>query len=179
VHTLAWGPRRRRMNGGSMTLTVADRTAAAPHVILLDARAEGLDEAELRARAREVAAASPGRFTSRAYRFPFALIASHEAAVGVDIERVEPRDEDFADSIRTPSERMAGWPEDADRFFSSLWSSKEALAKALGDALKYDPRRLEGPRVWPDGRAGCWSAHPLELGQEHVGWVCWRVPGPS
>ena len=168
------------MNGGSMVLPVAGPTAATPHVLLLDARGDGLDEGELRERAREVAAASTVGFTSRAYRFPLALVASHEAPVGVDIERVQSCGKDFADSIRTPSERMAGWPEDdADRFFTSLWSSKEALAKALGDALQYDPRRLEGPGAWPDGCAGRWSAHQLELGQEHVGWVCWQVSAPS
>lgn len=145
-------------------------------MILIDARADGLDEAGLRARARQVAAAgAAGSRSSRSYSFPLALVTWNDGAIGVDIERVEPCDEAFADSIRTPSERTAGRPEgDADRFFTSLWSSKEALAKALGDALAYDPRRLEGPGAWPDGSSGPWRARPLELGPEHVGWVCWR-----
>jgi hypothetical protein len=157
-----------------LTLDVADVALAAPRVMLLDARRHRLDEAGLRARARELAAASGGCFTSRSYRFPLALVACHEAPVGVDIERVESCSEDFAHSISTPSERAAGWPEeDCDRFLTSLWSSKEALAKALGDALRYDPRRLEGPGAWPEGRSGPWSARALALGPEHVGWVCW------
>ena len=53
----------------------------------------------------------------------------------------------------------------------------DAVAKALGDALGYDPRRLEGPGAWPDGCAGRWSARALQLGPEHVGWVCWRHDG--
>lgn len=61
-----------------------------------------------------------------------------------------------------------------DRRITSLWSSKEALAKALGDALDYDPRRLEGPGAWPEGRSGSWRARALEPAGEYVGWVCWR-----
>jgi hypothetical protein len=62
-----------------------------------------------------------------------------------------------------------------DRRITSLWSSKEALAKALGDALHYDPRRLEGPAGWREGRAGSWRARALDVGEEYVGWVCWRA----
>jgi 4'-phosphopantetheinyl transferase superfamily len=148
-------------------------------VWLIDARAAGArDEASLRELARTGSTEAGAPFTSRSYHFPFALVAAHSAAVGVDIERVEPCDAAFADSIRTPAELSAGPPrEDHDRYFTSLWSSKEALAKALGDALAYDPRRLEGPGAWPDGRSGPWSARALELGPEHVGWVCWRRDG--
>jgi phosphopantetheinyl transferase len=148
-------------------------------VRLIDARTSGLeDEAVLRERARERSAQAGAPFTSRSYSFPFALVAWHSFAVGVDIERVQPCDEAFGDSICTPAERAAGAPPgDPGRFFTSLWSSKEALSKALGDALEYDPRWLEGPGAWPDGSSGPWSAHPLELGPEHVGWVCWRRDG--
>ncbi len=159
-------------------VAVSDVAGGAPRVVLIDARTDGLDETGLRARAHEVAASGAGRFSSRSYRFPLALVAWNDGPIGVDIERVEPCDRAFADSIRTPSERITGWPEgDSDRFFTSLWSSKEALAKALGDALAYDPRRLEGPGAWPDGRSGPWSARALELGPDHVGWVCWRRAG--
>jgi phosphopantetheinyl transferase (holo-ACP synthase) len=93
----------------------------------------------------------------------------------VDIERVQRCDEAFAASIQTPRERVALPVQgDRDRHFTSLWSGKEALSKALGDALAYDPRRLEGPLGWPDGRSGPWRAARLEVGAEHVAWVCWR-----
>jgi phosphopantetheine--protein transferase-like protein len=89
--------------------------------------------------------------------------------VGVDVERIERFDGALADSIRTPAERDAGWPEaDPDRHFSSLWSSKEALAKALGD-----PRRLDGPAAWPQGRSGPWRATAVEVTDGHVAWLCW------
>jgi hypothetical protein len=146
-----------------------------PQVHLIDARLAGLDEEGLRAASREQAARSGAAFTSRSYRFPLALIACHEAPVGVDIERIEPCDEAFGDSISTPAERAAR-PQrlERDRFFISLWSSKEALSKALGDALAYDPRRLEGPGSWPQGRSGSWRAAALEVGPGHLAWLCWR-----
>lgn len=147
-----------------------------PEVHLIDARKEQLDQAGLKARARKACEISQAPFTSRSYRFPLALVACHYAAVGIDIERVESCEEGFADSIRTPKELAEGSPAiDRDRFFTSLWSSKEALSKALGDALDYDPRRLEGPGAWPDGRAGPWRASALEVGSEHVAWLCWHT----
>jgi hypothetical protein len=149
----------------------------APTVQLIDARtADAPDEAALRELARKACAEAAAPFTSRSYRFPFALVAAHTAAVGVDIERVEPCDAAFADSIRTPAERAAGPPrEDHDRYFTSLWSSKEALSKALGDALDYDPRRLEGPGAWPRGRSGPWRAEHLDVADGYVAWLCWKA----
>jgi hypothetical protein len=145
----------------------------APIVRLLDARDERLDEAGLRARAVEQCR-GPGR-TSRSYRHPLALVALHDGPVGVDIERVGELDARFAAAVCTQAERgryaagglPAGW-------LSDLWCSKEALAKALGDALRYDPARLDAPLDWPDGRAGPWRARRLQVPEGHVGWVCWR-----
>jgi phosphopantetheinyl transferase len=150
-------------------------SAGAPDVRLIDARAGGLDQEGLRARAREIS--SSASFASRSYCFPWALVALHAAPVGVDIERISSCEESFADSIRTPAERAAGWPGgEVDRHVTALWCSKEALSKALGDARDYDPRRLEGPGAWPHGRAGPWRAAPLQVDGEHVAWLCWREP---
>jgi hypothetical protein len=141
---------------------------------VIDARTAGLDQDGLRARAREISEASGASFVSRSYCFPLALVALHAAPVGVDIERIGSCEESFADSIRTPAERATGWPAgELDRHATALWCSKEALSKALGDARDYDPRRLEGPGAWPDGRAGPWRAAPLRIDGEHVAWLCW------
>jgi 4'-phosphopantetheinyl transferase superfamily len=151
---------------------------AEPAVRLIDARALGLaDEAALHVHVREQCAQAGARYASRSYSFPYALVAWHSAPVGVDIERVAPCDEAFADSIRTPAERAAATPRaDSDRDITSLWSSKEALSKALGDALDYDPRHLQGPEAWPDGRSGPWRAVMLDLADDkHVAWLCWRA----
>jgi hypothetical protein len=150
--------------------------APLPHVVLLDARRRGLEgAAALQGWARATAPPGAGH-VSRSYSFPYALVAWHDGPVGVDIERVAPCDAAFADAIRTPAERAAGVPggEARDRAVTSLWCSKEALAKALGDARRYDPRRLEGPPSWPAGQAGPWRAQSLVAPAGHVAWLCWR-----
>ncbi len=146
-----------------------------PGLALLDATAEGLDERGLRERARSLADASGAAAVSRSYSHPLALVAWHSDRVGVDIERVVPCDESFGRSICTPEEEAdEPWRRDED--IISLWASKEALAKALGDALRYDPRRLDSPCGWTDGRSGPWRARRLRVGAEHRAWICWREP---
>jgi 4'-phosphopantetheinyl transferase superfamily len=146
-----------------------------PTVWLLDARDPRLDESGLRRWARELVNGAAASYSSRSHRHPYALVACHAAPVGVDIERVEPFDESFFISICTPSERAQRVDlGQLDGYVISLWSSKEALAKALGDAVAYDPRRLGSPMFWPDGRSGSWRAVPLPVPSGHSGWLCWQ-----
>jgi hypothetical protein len=130
-----------------------------------------------------MAVPAPARssFESRSYRWPHAVVATHAQALGVDIERVEPMGRDFAESICTPRERAQLGPLlHDDLLVASLWSGKEALAKALGDAVDYDPRRLEAPLAWPDGRSGRWRAKQIQVPSGHVGWLVWAgEPEPS
>ncbi|HTX13395.1 MAG TPA: 4'-phosphopantetheinyl transferase superfamily protein [Solirubrobacteraceae bacterium] len=147
--------------------------ASAPVVALLDASADGRDEAALRARARELGAAVGADRVSRSYCRPYALVGWHSEPIGVDVERVVTCPPEFAPSISTPAELAAArWTTDTE--IVSLWSSKEALSKALGDALDYDPRRLESPAGWPGGVCGPWRAATLPLPDGYCGWVCWR-----
>jgi hypothetical protein len=148
--------------------------AARPAIRLLDARAAGLDEAGLRAWARALCDASGAAYTARSYRYPYALLGWHGRRVGVDVERVERCDAYLATVICTPGER-ADRALRSDAALLSLWCSKEALAKALGDALAYDPARLEAPLRWPDGRCGPWRAVPLPAPPGHVAWLCWQA----
>jgi len=145
----------------------------APVVALVDVSAQGLDQAALKARARALGKAMGAGTVSRSYCHPYALIGWHTGPVGVDIERVVPCDDQFARSICTPWEE-AHSPLGADRDIVSLWSSKEALAKALGDAVQYDPRRLGSPAGWVDGAAGPWRAVTLAGPEDYCAWVCWR-----
>jgi 4'-phosphopantetheinyl transferase superfamily len=156
----------------------------APRVFLADAstpsptsmRAADPREDDLRALARGTSDTCGAPYNSRSYCFPRALVASHTAPVGVDIERVQACGKAFADSIQTPSERAAGSPPgDPDYHFTSLWCSKEALSKALGDPLAYDPRRLEGPGAWREGRSGPWRACALDVGAGYLAWLCWHA----
>ena len=192
-------PSARRRSGEVERLRELERPNEGPVLELIDAHTLGLpDEAALREHARRVCSQTDANHTCRSYSYPLALIATHTNRVGCDIERVAPCDEAFADSIRTPAERVAAgacrddggldpmgrYPNptgemaataELDRRITSLWSSKEALAKALGNALDYDPRRLQGPGSWPDGRSGPWRTREIELPDGYVGWVCWCV----
>ncbi|MGB9185641.1 MAG: 4'-phosphopantetheinyl transferase superfamily protein [Solirubrobacteraceae bacterium] len=147
----------------------------APQIQII--RADEREEAAaLNARCHALDRAAGARFVSRSYRFPFAVLAWHDQPVGVDIERIEACPPGFAASISTPTElalRIAG-----DEETISLWCSKEALAKALGDALDYDPRRLESPVAWPEGHAGPWRAARQDAPGGHVVWLCWRAQIP-
>ena len=147
-----------------------------PRAWLIDARRSGLDESQFVARARALNDEAGIQCVSRSYRYPYALVAWHDAPVGIDIERIEPCAPAFAESICTPAER-------ADPAFHtlntsdiiSIWCSKEALAKALGDATQYDPRRLESPIRWVHGQTGPWHAAPLTAPENHTVWLCWRT----
>ena len=148
-------------------------TDGAPAVALIDA-AEGLDEPALRARARNLGEAVGAGTVSRSYCHPYALVGWHDGPIGVDIERVIACPEEFSQAISTPDEHASGrWSTDRDLI--SLWSSKEALSKALGDALDYDPRRLESPAGWPGGVCGSWRTAVLPAPDGYCAWVCWRA----
>jgi len=149
-----------------------------PQVALIDANAERLDERELRTRARSLGEAVGADMVSRSYCHPYALVARHTGPIGVDIERVVACPEEFSQAICTPAEKESGrWI--TDRELISLWSSKEALSKALGDALDYDPRRLGSPAAWPGGACGPWRTAALPTPDGYCAWVCWRQPSGS
>jgi phosphopantetheinyl transferase len=149
-----------------------------PQIALIDVTLEGLGEAELRTRARALGAAVAAGKVSRSYCHPYALIGWHAGPIGVDIERIVTCPEGFARAIATPAEQHTGrWTTDADLI--SLWSSKEALSKALGDALDYDPRRLESPAGWPGGVCGAWRTAVVPAPDGYCAWVCWRAASPD
>jgi phosphopantetheinyl transferase (holo-ACP synthase) len=65
---------------------------------------------------------------------------------------------------------------------TSVWSSKEALAKALGTPLQMDPARLTGPTAWPGASRGSWRATFLDvpsLEDDAVAWVVYESPSPQ
>ncbi len=114
------------------------------------------------------------RHFSRSYSAPYAMVTWHHRPVGIDIERVQPLTQEFLASVSTAEERDSMSGADA-RLLTSFWSSKEALAKGLGDALSYDPRRLTSPLLWPEGICGAWRARELSPVPGFVAWLCWKV----
>jgi len=146
-----------------------------PTYELLRVSAPAGADTQLRTLARSHPDAGASAYRSRSYRAPLALVAWGPTPLGVDLEHIHQSGRSFAESICTPQERSRFGPRlDEDAFVTSLWSSKEALAKALGDAVAYDPRRLDSPLSWPDGAAGNWRARELALEPGYVAWLVWR-----
>ncbi len=131
----------------------------APTARTFDARSDGLDERGLRQWVQAWSSNVEAPHVSRSCCFPYAVVAWHTEPVGVDI-------------VRTTA---------GDSELRSVWSSQEALTRALDDGLddgiECDPRPMEPPTFWPDGEAGPWRALKLEVFLGHVAWVCWRVGG--
>jgi 4'-phosphopantetheinyl transferase superfamily len=146
--------------------------AGAPELYLLDARILGTDPAGLRQAARQFCGRLEPASVSRSYCHPLALVAGADRPLGVDIEQVSSWRPSQVRGLLTPEE-LEGGPLDDPFWATSLWSSKEALAKGLGDALDYDPRRVGAPSLWPNGRAGRWQAQMVIPAPGYVAWVCW------
>jgi len=146
-----------------------------PIVRVLDAREIGADAERLRAWARAESTAREASHVSRSYCHPYAVVAWHNAPLGVDLVRIAPCDARFAQLICTPDERVdAARAADRDAHLSALWAGKEALAKALGRPLDYEPGRLTAPLAWPGGTSGPWRARPCAVPEGHVAWLVWR-----
>ncbi|HEU0303200.1 MAG TPA: 4'-phosphopantetheinyl transferase superfamily protein [Gaiellaceae bacterium] len=103
------------------------------------------------------------------------LAVTRGRAVGVDVERIEPRRAlgPIADQLFAADEaaELRALPEETRvaRFYA-LWTRKEAYAKALGTGLAVPLGRLRP--------AYGWSVHDLPLGSEYAGAVCvrgWRA----
>lgn len=114
-----------------------------------------------------------------------AVVARAPAAIGCDLELLEPRTAAFVDEWLAPSERnLVALASAGDRALVAnlVWTAKEAAAKARGDGLRLDVRsavvepdldRAGSDRgwrplrvTWPSGREtdrGFWRTEP--------GWV--------
>jgi phosphopantetheinyl transferase len=86
-----------------------------------------------------------------------AIAIAHESAVGVDIERINPRDASFAEAICTTAERqlldkcMDNSRAAADEWLTRLWSAKEAAGKETGTGVNASARRFEAIAIGEDG----------------------------
>lgn len=85
-----------------------------------------------------------------------AAIVAQGRAVGVDLERIEAREEGFEAVAFTDEERELMPREDRDEWRTRFWAAKEALAKRRRTGLEGAPRsipveRVEGERLRCDG----------------------------
>jgi 4'-phosphopantetheinyl transferase len=118
-------------------------------------------------------------------RLPWPLSISHRAewgvaalgkesvrALGIDLETVETRSEDFMKDFFTPEESQEV-EHAANRMLelSRIWSAKEAVLKALGVGLRIDTRTIR--ILPPDARvdaASAWAPFEVELSGITLPW---------
>ena len=86
-----------------------------------------------------------------------AAIVAQGREVGIDVERIEPRDRSFEDLAFTPTERAMLPAEERDEWVARFWAAKEAAAKARGTGLEGNPKSVtiserDGTRLRADGR---------------------------
>jgi hypothetical protein len=122
---------------------------------------------------------------SRSYTPGAALVVGWNARVGADLETPARAtqgwsldDPAFRKAILSPEERCTFTEDDTRVGATRLWSAKEALAKALGDAKAYEPSRLSGPAAWTRGRRGRFASvefGPREVGAGRLGWIVYEV----
>ncbi|GFZ88964.1 4'-phosphopantetheinyl transferase family protein [Dyella caseinilytica] len=119
-----------------------------------------------------------------------AIIAvARDVIPGIDIERTRPRPKvmELAERFFHPAEAAALNVLDHDQReedFLRLWTSKEAVLKALGRGLAFGLDRLhvalkhEGAALrWLDGEdASSWQLHALAVGGDYRASLAWRGP---
>jgi 4'-phosphopantetheinyl transferase len=107
-------------------------------------------------------------------------VAERSAAIGCDVEIVEPRSDAFVRDYLTDRERRmveAAGPA-RDLLANLVWSAKESALKVLGTGLRDDTRSVEVTVAEASPAELRWS--PLEVrtasGALFPGW--WRRSGP-
>ena len=107
-------------------------------------------------------------------------------SIGIDLEKVEPRSEEFILDYFTPSEieRIATClPEQHERWVALTWSIKEALLKLAGIGLRLDTRKIELMSADGfDGAAADRSWLGAEVSAPELPWTgdlstCWQPYG--
>ncbi|MDX1661966.1 MAG: 4'-phosphopantetheinyl transferase superfamily protein, partial [Gemmatimonadota bacterium] len=116
---------------------------------------------------------APDLRLSIAHKGPVAAaIVAEGRAVGLDLERIEPRDEGFDEVAFGPPERdllPAGG--DRDEWRARFWAAKEALAKMRGTGLRGNPRAF--PVTGTDGETVTVDGTPVETRRRDEWIVAW------
>jgi 4'-phosphopantetheinyl transferase len=108
------------------------------------------------------------------------LVAARAAAIGCDVEIVEPRSDAFVRDYLTPAEqRLTDTAGPArDMTANLVWSAKESALKVLTTGLRRDTRSVEVTVAELSPRERTWSALRVRTaeGEDFPGW--WRRSGP-
>jgi len=117
------------------------------------------------------------------------ITVARGVAPGIDLERLRPRTHamQLAQRFFHPEEvaaLAALQASEQERAFLQLWTSKEAVLKAMGRGIAFGLDRLHlavapAPArvIWLDGDDPAqWQLHPLPAGASHVASLAWRGP---
>ena len=100
-------------------------------------------------------------------------------ALGIDLERIEPRSPAFVRDYFTAAEQalIAGAARELDAVL--LWSAKEAMLKALGKGLRLDTRAVEVLRIANHEEIAGWRGLTVHCParSELDWWAGWRSAG--
>ena len=107
-------------------------------------------------------------FFSRSYCANFSITVTNSKRCGIDMESISGTQPDwninnplFQDSMLAPGElerikQSSYWEQ--PNLEQNIWSSKEALAKALGEAKNYQPNKIYSPLTWKTNPTIGWNA---------------------
>jgi 4'-phosphopantetheinyl transferase len=108
------------------------------------------------------------------------LVAARDAAIGCDVEIIEPRSDAFARDYLTQAEQqLVGAAGPARHMAANLvWSAKESALKVLRTGLRRDTRSVEVDVAELNPPERAWSALRVRTAEGEVfpGW--WRRSGP-
>jgi phosphopantetheinyl transferase len=99
-------------------------------------------------------------------------LVSEGRDVGIDVEKIVPRDEDLIRSAFTEAEQALLPEQDRDEWLTRLWVAKEAVGKLRGTGLAGKPKSLQlseidGERLCVDG---AWVSTRRD-GEHVIGWT--------
>ena len=132
------------------------------------------------------------RFISRSYSGAFVAEVQSQQYCGIDIELAAPsngnwsiRSKHFVDAVLAPNELPllleTSWAKEPF-FETQIWASKEAFAKASGDASQYEPNELTSPMTWSDSphaeRRAINLNFQTDAGECLIMWVVTLKPQP-
>jgi 4'-phosphopantetheinyl transferase len=161
---------------GALRAILAERLSVAPKAL----------EFQLAPRGKLYLAGGPGFNLSHCEDLALIAVADDDRAVGVDVERVRPLEDlgSVEERYFSPEERSflaAADPAERPFAFLTLWTRREAAAKALGLDLQAALARIRLPPYDPGGTAlvqleggGPWFLSDLGLDADHCGAVCVR-----
>jgi 4'-phosphopantetheinyl transferase len=124
---------------------------------------------------------------SHSHGYAFCVVCTNDTGrmyLGADLERVEPRADEFTQEFFTAEEQAnisAASPALTDLLVTATWSVKEAVLKATHLGLRIDPRSIRchlrpaRPRHWTPLQVEMQPSNPAQWGELGPLRLWWRV----